>query len=67
MEGFVANVLDEISDAKVKGIPVFTTATGGDGQIVTVTNSTKGTIETQGERAAAIQAQSIGGGRWCWW
>ncbi|WOE40768.1 ESPR-type extended signal peptide-containing protein [Acinetobacter chinensis] len=60
--GTLANVLDEISDAKVKGIPVFTTATGGDGQIVTVTNSTKGTIETQGERAAAIQAQSIGGG-----
>lgn len=29
---------------------------------MTVTNSTKGTIETQGERAAAIQAQSIGGG-----
>ncbi|AXY57413.1 hypothetical protein CDG60_13070 [Acinetobacter chinensis] len=60
--GILANVLDEISDAKVKGTPVFTTATGGDGQIVTVTNSTKGTIETQGERAAAIQAQSIGGG-----
>ncbi|MCW8039873.1 ESPR-type extended signal peptide-containing protein [Acinetobacter entericus] len=60
--GTLANVLDEISDAKVKGIPVFTTATGGDGQVVTVTNSATGTIETQGERAAAIQAQSIGGG-----
>lgn len=44
------------------GTSVFTTATGGNGQVVTVNNSVNGNIDTVGKRAAAIQAQSIGGG-----
>ena len=60
--GALTGVLDELNAAKLLGTSVFTTATGGNGQVVTVNNSVNGNIDTVGKRAAAIQAQSIGGG-----